>query len=106
MSLLFTDSPLQDNMRYALSTCLFGFRNNSDSVFTPCSTSTACGPLRVAVGNADLIPENEDTYSFCSADEHAMMGGSELRCKQCLKGSPETYLGNCMLSQTIFKATF
>ena len=87
---------IQDNMRYALSTCLFNFRNNSDSVSTPCSTSTACGPLKVAIGNADLVPKDEDTYSFCSADSHALLGESESKCTQCLRDSPEVYLSNCM----------
>lgn len=86
-----------DNMRFALDTCLFGFRNNTDAVSTPCSTSNSCGPLQGAIEHANLDPD-ENPYTFCNADGNSMMGGAPQKCEQCLQsGGTEVYLSNCKL---------
>ncbi|RDL35225.1 uncharacterized protein BP5553_07156 [Venustampulla echinocandica] len=87
------------NLRYALGSCLFGFANASDAVSTPCSTSTACGPLQKAIENADLVPSNEGTYSYCTADDHAILGSFQPKCTKCLQDSGvEVYLSNFLIA--------
>ncbi|KAF4632361.1 hypothetical protein G7Y89_g5766 [Cudoniella acicularis] len=87
------------NLRYALSSCLFGFANASDAVSTPCSTSTACGPLRNAIENANLVASNEQTYSYCSVDNDAINDSVEPKCTECLRASGnEIILSNFMVA--------
>ncbi|CAG8977756.1 hypothetical protein HYALB_00010977 [Hymenoscyphus albidus] len=82
------------NMRFALGTCLFGFRNNSDAVSSPCSTSTSCVPLQGAIEHSNLDPD-ENPYTFCNADSNSMMGTTLQKCEQCLQsGKTEVYLSN------------
>lgn len=85
-------------MRFALGTCLFAFRNNTDAVSTPCSTSSSCGPLQGAIEHANLDPD-ENPYTFCNADSNSMMGSTLQKCEQCLQsGGTEVYLSNCKLT--------
>ncbi|KAM3081098.1 hypothetical protein ACMFMG_005051 [Clarireedia jacksonii] len=81
------------NIRYSLASCLYGFANATDSQVTPCSTSSACGTLRDALGDGNFDP-NETAYGYCGADYASMMG-STATCRSCLRnGGSETYLSN------------
>ncbi|KAG9235293.1 hypothetical protein BJ875DRAFT_495141 [Amylocarpus encephaloides] len=82
------------NMRYALSACLFDFGNSSDALNNPCSTGTACEPLKMSFENANLYPPDETTYAYCDAADHAMMGVAGPKCESCLHNSETKYLGN------------
>lgn len=85
-----------DNVRYAIDSCLFGFANATDPITTPCSTDNACGPLREALEYGNLIPSNETMYSYCNADNNALLGSSGPKCLSCLQtASDEHYLANC-----------
>lgn len=86
------------NIRYGLASCVFGFTNVSDAQSTPCSTDTSCGPLQQALENGNLVPNNESTYSYCSADNNALLGSSLGSCISCLQDdSTETYLANFVM---------
>lgn len=94
-----------DNMRFALGTCLFNFRNNTDAVSTPCSTSSSCGPLQGAIEHANLDPD-ENPYTFCNADSNSMMGSTLQKCEQCLQGGgTEVYLSNCKFKSSPYLIT-
>ncbi|KAH8798928.1 hypothetical protein F5882DRAFT_186454 [Hyaloscypha sp. PMI_1271] len=83
------------NLRFALDSCLFGFQQPSDFVTSPCATSESCRLLQPAVEDGNLLPSNETGFSYCSADNNAILGTSLNRCRECLSNSPdEKYLRN------------
>jgi len=85
-----------DNLRYTISSCLFGFANATDAVSTPCSTSQSCGHLQKALESNDLDPTAGSPYSYCSADNNAFLGSYHDKCTTCLRNSgDEKYLANC-----------
>lgn len=85
-----------DNLRYTLSSCLFGFANATDAVSTPCSTSESCAHLQEALENDNLDPAAGHPYSYCSADNNAFLGSYHDKCSSCLgSSSDEKYLANC-----------
>ncbi|KAH8598094.1 hypothetical protein B0O99DRAFT_738941 [Bisporella sp. PMI_857] len=84
------------NLRYTLSSCLFGFSNVTDAVSTPCSTSESCEHLQKSLENDSLDPNHHDTYSYCSANDNAFLGSYKVKCTTCLASGEERYLRNFM----------
>jgi len=83
------------NLRYAFNTCIFGTANASDSLSTPCSTSTVCEPLRKALSDGMGTPLTTGQYSYCSAYENSFLGSSLDTCRDCLKSNSNAlYLSN------------
>ncbi|KAI6710780.1 LPXTG-domain-containing protein [Diplocarpon mali] len=64
------------NLRFALNSCIFGSTNATDPLSTPCSTSTACGPLASALGDGMGTPLTTSPYSYCTAYENTFSGSS------------------------------
>lgn len=78
------------NLRFALSWCLFGANNNSNTANTPCLTSFSCGPLESAFEYDSLNP-NASSYSYCPL----MNSVSIPKCSSCLQEmGNEDYLAN------------
>lgn len=79
------------NLRYAMSYCLFGVPENDDVLSTPCITSEACGPFRLALQYGNLSSSTEP-YEYCdvwpSDDEQHVQ-----QCGECLFAGQE-YLSN------------
>jgi hypothetical protein len=80
-----------DNLRYAVSWCLFGYPNNTNIADTPCITSFACGKLQAAVAYAGLA-KNASQYGYCSVWQSDQLP----KCQACLAQlGNEFYLSNC-----------
>lgn len=79
------------NLRYAMSTCLWGVPSNKYVQNTPCVTSRACGPFEPNIIHSELSP-NESTYAYCA---NMPPSDSEARCTDCLHGlGSNVYLSN------------
>ncbi|KAI8633276.1 hypothetical protein F5Y19DRAFT_295210 [Xylariaceae sp. FL1651] len=86
------------NLRYTFDNCIFGFPKATGIPSTPCSTSTACGGLEVALTDGDLSPYDLD-YSYCDADGGAMAGSSVAKCMSCVGASGDlNYLANYLVA--------
>lgn len=79
------------NLRYAVSYCVFGYPENDDVTSSPCLTSTACEPLKLAITHQDLAP-NVTALEYCQTWVHDQMP----RCGSCLRAAGEHYLTNFM----------
>jgi len=80
------------NLRYAISWCLFGYPNNKEAGDTPCTTSTACGPLEAGIEMDSLSP-NASTYSYCGL----LLESHVPNCHACLsQQSKQFYLTNML----------
>ncbi|KAH7321654.1 hypothetical protein BKA65DRAFT_512689 [Rhexocercosporidium sp. MPI-PUGE-AT-0058] len=87
------------NLRFAFNSCIFGTANATDSFSTPCSTSTACGPIQKALGDGMGTPTTSQQYSYCSAYDNSFMGSSLDTCRDCLKlNSDASYLSNFLVA--------
>lgn len=87
------------NIRYTFDYCVFGFPNASGVASTPCSTSTACGGLEVALTGDKLNAVGLDPYDYCSADGDAMSGPSVAKCEACVGASDgQNLLANFMVA--------
>ncbi len=86
-----------DNMRYAVSYCVFGFPNATGIDSSPCATSTACGNLDVSMEHGIQDPSQTTAYSYCSAGTGAARDSANFeRCIPCLAAEGKTkYLVNC-----------
>lgn len=78
------------NLRYAMSSCLFGFPGNTSVQSTPCITSRACGPFQSNFAYNDLSP-NITTYDYCVGLPAADATG---RCNSCIRQGEDTFLPN------------
>lgn len=86
------------NMRFTLSTCLFGFPAKAEEGQTesPCIIDHACKPMADPLAHDDLDAGSADTYGYCEADDGAFMGNKTWTCVDCLRASAEqTYFSNC-----------
>lgn len=93
---LVTDFLYKDNLRFAFNTCIFGTTNASDSLSTPCSSSTVCEPLRKALSDGMGTPLTTSQYSYCSAYDNSFLGSNLDTCRDCLRfNSNAFYLSNC-----------
>ncbi|KAH8821721.1 hypothetical protein F5884DRAFT_100567 [Xylogone sp. PMI_703] len=84
------------NLRFALDSCLFNFANTTDQIVdSPCFTDFSCAPLQTALENGNLDADNLSEFSYCTADDNAIMGSSLTACRSCLQETPdEQYLAN------------
>ncbi|KAI1171942.1 hypothetical protein F4777DRAFT_590873 [Nemania sp. FL0916] len=76
------------NLRYAFDNCIFGFPNVTDNPSTPCTTSTACGALELALTQDKLSATHPD-YSYCDADGGVMTSDSITKCISCVGASED-----------------
>ncbi|CAK7224013.1 hypothetical protein SCUCBS95973_005376 [Sporothrix curviconia] len=76
------------NLRYNVDYCVFGYPNSSDIIGSnPCQTSTACGPLQLAL--YDGIPSgssNQTEYGYCSANGTTLTSSVFKGCIACVAG--------------------
>ncbi|KAK3377796.1 hypothetical protein B0H63DRAFT_225953 [Podospora didyma] len=88
------------NMRYAVSYCIFGFPNAVGVGSTPCSTSTACGPLQAGMQHGIQNPSNMSTYSYCYAGgDDTMEVRNYEKCTACVSAEGHTeYLANYVVA--------
>ncbi len=90
-----TNAQHLDNMRYAVSACLFSFPNATGLGSTPCSTSTACGQLEDAFENGVVRPESSTQYAYCDASGGGMTGPIIPKCLACVATGDTKFLANC-----------
>lgn len=86
----------QDNLRYALSYCVFGFPSNNEIENTPCRTSEACGPFQDAIRHENLTTDGLDKYDYCASWPVRDLEHVEA-CRVCLEVDGHEYLANCKL---------
>ena len=86
-----------DNMRYAVSYCVFGFPNATGIGSSPCTTNKACGNLDVSMEHGIKDPSQTTAYSYCSAGTGAAMDYANFEsCIPCIAAEGKTqYLANC-----------
>lgn len=88
-----------DNLRYAFDYCVFGFPNATGVASTPCSTSTACGGMEMALTGDDLDAANLQSYGYCSADGGAVTETTVSKCKACVAASDgQDYMANFIVA--------
>ncbi|KFX87823.1 hypothetical protein V490_07995, partial [Pseudogymnoascus sp. VKM F-3557] len=78
------------NLRYAMSSCMWGFPGNSSVENTPCLTSRACEPFEGNLQYQGLSP-NISTYDYCS---NMPPSDAVQRCNSCIRQGDQTYLSN------------
>ncbi|QSZ30911.1 hypothetical protein DSL72_000469 [Monilinia vaccinii-corymbosi] len=76
-----------DNLRYAMSWCIFGFPNNTDVENTPCITSLSCGLMKSTIEYGNLTTHGQSEYGYCSNLATNLIS----QCQNCLKISTATY---------------
>lgn len=80
------------NLRYALSTCVFGFPQEKISTSTPCQVS--CEPLRSAIGHNLNTNATLEDLSYCSLSSFQDTVGIN-RCAACYgRMDGEAYMAN------------
>lgn len=87
------------NLRYAVSTCLWGVPDEpaDDFANSPCVTEYACEPLKESLIADKLSPTNNQTYGYCSANGGVFNGPNIKSCTSCLQASSDqAYLSNFM----------
>ncbi|KAI2643343.1 hypothetical protein GGS21DRAFT_495900 [Xylaria nigripes] len=67
------------NLRYTFNNCIFGLVNASEISFSPCSASSACGPLEPAFAEI-----NQLDYSYCDTDGGVLSSSSVSKCETCI----------------------
>ncbi|ELR06006.1 hypothetical protein VC83_06886 [Pseudogymnoascus destructans] len=83
------------NLRYAMSSCMWGFPGNSSVQNTPCLTSRACEPFQGNLQYQGLSP-NITTYDYCpnTLPSEVIIN----RCKDCIRQGDQTYLSNYFIT--------
>ncbi|KAJ1329679.1 cell wall integrity and stress response component [Microdochium nivale] len=111
------------NARYTIDVCIYGFRNESKRVSSPCDVGQACKSLKSALLVGELDP-SRDAFEYCDADGGKFSGDKLDSCTQCYGNTDSTtYLSNFLvalkagcqqrpvdgavlgLSKTVFSAT-
>ncbi|OBT78780.1 hypothetical protein VF21_02506 [Pseudogymnoascus sp. 05NY08] len=82
------------NLRYAMSSCMWGFPGNSTVQNSPCLTSRACGPFQSSLQYDGLSP-NITTYDYCQSLPST---ASVDKCKDCIRQGEKTYLSNYFIT--------
>jgi len=93
-----TDVCLQDNSRFAITSCLFDFPAEiaNRSTDTSCLTEDSCQSLRTPLVDDDLDPIAQGFYSYCTAHNSSFFGRHLRPCLDCLRSSnDQVYLANC-----------
>jgi hypothetical protein len=101
-----------DNIRYVMSSCLWGYPDNTTVISTvcdpmnvryylhtkrsqPCTTSPACGLYQNYV-EFDSLATNASTYDYCSGFDNAP-SQQQPRCLSCLQQlNDDFFLSNSM----------
>ena len=82
----------QDNLRYAIDWCTFGYPDNQDAASTPCLES--CKPVRDALQANLTNPSPNAPYGYCQ--DGSFMAGVD-PCASCnARIDNQTYSSNCM----------
>ncbi len=83
-----------DNLRYTVSTCVFGFPVEKVSLSTPCQVS--CAPLQDAISHNLNTNVTLDDLSYCNLPSFQDTVGIN-RCAECYgRMDGEAYLANCV----------
>lgn len=81
-----------DNLRYVISSCIFAYPEEKQSISTPCQVS--CESLRDAVGYGLRDPNGFTSYDFC--DLNSFEDAVITKCTECYSQTEdEKYLANC-----------
>ena len=101
-----------DNLRYTMSSCLWGYPDNSTVLSTvcyqsksqdnfctdfsqPCITNPACGLYQTKM-EYDSLASNASTFDYCSGFD-GLATLQQPRCLSCLQQlSDDFYMSNCM----------
>lgn len=84
-----------DNLRFAFSTCLYGFPKQKQSLSTPCQVS--CEDLRPAIELELVNGSSLTSYTFC--DVSTFSDDTITTCAECYSlTDTEKYLANCLCS--------
>lgn len=87
----------QDNLRYAIDWCVFGYPDNHDAVSTPCLGS--CKPIKDALQANLTDPSSSTAYGYCQDD--SFMAGVDL-CASCnALVNNQSYPSNCKSLPTL-----
>ena len=63
---------------------------------SPCNVQDNCGPLEDAFKTSLLVPDSENTFDYCGANNSQIDIGNYKTCVQCLQSTTDqTYLSNC-----------
>ena len=82
-----------DNLRYALSTCVFGVPVEKASISTPCQVT--CDPLGAAISHNLNTNATVEDLSYCNIPSFQDTGGIN-RCAECYgRMNGEAYMANC-----------
>lgn len=111
-----------DNLRYTMSSCLWGYPNNTKVLETvcypskiqsnlctnisqPCITNPACG-LYEANMESDSLASNASTFSYCT-NFNGPASLQEPRCLSCLQQlSDDFYMSNCMYPDIHYRNSY
>lgn len=88
----------KDNLRYAISTCLFSVpAPAADGKFSSsCATEQTCLPLKGSLTADDPKVDSNDAFGYCTAGGGSITGAKLPPCVKCLQESKdETYMSNC-----------
>ncbi|KXJ93362.1 hypothetical protein Micbo1qcDRAFT_203443 [Microdochium bolleyi] len=98
MECLQTSNATSHNARYTIDVCLYGFRNESKRVSSPCDVGQSCKSLKTALlaGNLD---SSRDIYEYCDSDGGSFAGNKPDSCTQCYSNTDATtYLSNFLVA--------
>lgn len=74
---------------------MFGFKNETKRVSSPCDVGQSCKSLKTALLIGDLDP-TRDIYEYCDADGASFSGNKMDACTQCYSNTDTTsHLSNC-----------
>lgn len=87
---------VQDNLRYAFTTCVFGFPQSAANISTPCTVG--CGGIQNAVEVDIQNPSANNFNDWCSASGFADNVIND--CEFCYnltyqQTNPQVYMANC-----------
>jgi hypothetical protein len=87
----------EDNLRYAISTCLFGNpREVENPVNSPCIIDYACLPLEDSLAVDFNSTDDKGTWAYCDEKKDQFTVAKLQSCVSCLKASTDqSYLANC-----------
>ncbi|ROW11660.1 hypothetical protein VPNG_05600 [Cytospora leucostoma] len=86
------------NLRYSFDHCVFGFPNGTGSGSNPCETSSACGPLKVALEHGNLSTTSSQ-FGYCDADGGSVTGQYYDACLECVSADGDTqYIANALVA--------
>lgn len=87
---------MTDNLKYTVSSCLFGKPSKVDNpINSPCIIDYACEPIGNAIAKG-LNSSTEKTWEYCDETKDQFTQTKLDSCVRCLKTTADqTYLANC-----------